>query len=170
MKIKDIKLTKYNDLSNRKSYDYFIDKVEPRPELNGQQASFKDVTLDEMEVLKKVIGKDEHIQLILDIFFVDVKLNDLYLYDFLSFYKWLVDALQKFHEKEVSFVGDADSKLLSAGIERLNQFGVWNTKIALAEQFGKFPSEIGKMRYLEVLQIVGYNSIRTDIQNNLNKQ
>lgn len=169
MKLKDIKIKDLSKLHTQKAYEIFAKIIPAKNVLNGQDFNFENLTFDEVSVIKRLLNKKDN-ESILNLIhiFVDVELNDLYYFEFVAFLKWLNNELTKYQTKE-SELSVLDAKLIGAGIERLNKYGELNTKIQLGEQFGKLPSEIGKMKYLQVLQIMGFNSEREIIRQNLNK-
>jgi hypothetical protein len=165
MKLKDILIKDYLQLKDKSAYDLPAKHIPAKPEINGINVNFHNVTFDEMTVLKKNI---QDYNVVLKIF-TNFELENIYFFDFVQFYKWVIESVTKYSETEQSMSDGYDTKLINAGIENLNKYAELNSKIALAEQFGKLPADIGKMRYLEVLQIMGFNSERFKIQQNLNK-
>jgi len=75
---------------------------------------------------------------------------------------WLLRILD-LEQKQLS--AEPDEKLLRLNAaERLKGVSHLLTKIRLAEQFGKLPSDIGKMKYSQVFTILVANKRQADLQ------
>jgi hypothetical protein len=168
VKIKDIKI-KHLSKNNTKAFEIYANIIPANNIICGKEVNFMELTFDEVSVIKRLLTRntDESLKMIIKIF-TDEKIENVFYYELISFIKWLTKTIIEFQTKE-NELSVTDSKMLSAGIERLNMFGELNTKIQLAEQFGKLPSDIGKMTYVQVLQIMSYNSVKHQIQKELNK-
>ena len=96
-----------------------------------------------------------------------MKLEDCRIIDFYQWQKYVVEELNVRTKREAQ-LEITDPRLKQAGAERLNIFGELNTKIALAEQFGTTPQEVGGWNYDFVVNILLFNKVRAEI--NLIKQ
>ena len=170
MKIQDIKLANYNKLQNTYVYDIWIDYIQPRPYLQGIKSKDKqDLTFDEVSFLKKYLQKFDfqNFEMFIKIFFHNfeqIKITDLYFFDFVAWYKFVINEIESIIEIENTINYDADPIMKVAGIDKLERFGELNTKIQLGEQFGKLPNEIGQMLWADVVTILMYNAEKSAIE------
>ena len=182
MKVKDIKLKKCFKLSNTTAYDIWFDLVDANAMLNGQKSKGRmDWTFDEVTYIRKYINDFtlDNLQQIYDICFLPkkllkfvptkTKLQNLYLFEMIAWYKYISNEIKEINEYESSISNEPSIELIQAGIDRMKRFEYLNTKIPLAEKFGKSPQEIGQWKWIDVFLYSSYTATFTDIQNKHSK-
>jgi len=167
MKVKDIKLSKYSTLSEveQKVYELWFDYIQPLSELQGQTSKgHNDWTFDEVAFIKQYINDFNHVEKIFDICFKNLKINDLYLFEVLAWRKWVINEVDTILDLESRISNAIEPELELAGIDELNKFKEWNTKIDLGSQFGVKPQDIGDWKWQDVFVIMWRNSTVTRVQ------
>jgi hypothetical protein len=171
MDIKNITIKEYFTLSNTLVYDSVFEFLKPTNEFRGKRCNFKSLSFDEVSVLKKIIGNPtiDNLRLIYKILYKEW-FDGGNVIEFMQSYKWILDKIKEVGERENKLLkSDTDYKLVQAGINNLNKFGILNTKINLAERFGVTPKEIGQWKYIDVLHIQSHGITTQQIQKNLSK-
>lgn len=89
--------------------------------------------------------------------------------DFYTAFNWIGDQLKMVYEVEKELQGDVDTKLIQAGVEKLNIFKELNILIAIGEKFSKPPHEVEKWSYEMVFSLTLHDKISNEIQTNYSK-
>jgi len=88
----------------------------------------------------------------------------------MSFILWIIDELKKINELETTYLkSDPDSKLLQAGIHKLDQFGLMNTLDNLARGCPWDYDKVRELRYSVVFDKQYMEIIKSEIEKKLTK-
>lgn len=79
-----------------------------------------------------------------------------------------IETIIRAEQKLQSQYPDQKWEMVGGG-EKMAKFGIYNTTIALAEQFNTTPQEIEKWQYSHVFTILLHNVTRHDLQHQMNK-
>lgn len=166
VKLKNITVREYLSLDYTFNYDTAFELIEPKNWFKGRFCRWEKLTFDQMTLVKRIMINPaiEDFGLLYRITYKTDFLQGSII-EFFQSKKWLdkkVIETLKMEEKLLSSV--PDPKLIAAGIERLKKFGELNTKIDLAAQFGKTPTEIGEWKYTDVLLVKARNITMGEIQ------
>ena len=180
--INNITIKEYFELKDSSEYDIFIDTLQPNNVFNGKRCNLSKLTFDEVEVIKKIFLnptieniKDLFIELFrlgtIEVSAINEFLNTS-IFDLFRSKKYIQEWLTNLIETEnKQLAGIPDDKLVMINAaERLKAVSHLLTKIKLAEQFGKSPSEIGNWKYITVFTILIANKINNDIQIDYSRQ
>jgi len=172
MKIKNIKIEDYYKLTNTTIYDVVFEFLEPVNSFKNSICDFDKLTFNQVSVFKKLINSPtfENLRFIYSELY-NQWFDNGNVIEFMQSYKWMLNKLKEVLDREKKMLFSVpDPKLIQAGINTLDKYGVWNTYINLAEQFNLNPREIGNWRYLDVLLIQARNKDVKEIRTNLSKK
>lgn len=176
MQIEDITIQEYFTMEDTSQYDIFIDILNPVNMFSGQRCNTKNLTFDEVEVMK-VLFQNPTFNTIEDLIKLCYRLKgdmnrsaelqylSTSVFDLFRAKTFLQEFITETIDKERMWLsGKKDDKMLMINAEqRLKPFSHLLTKIKLAEQFSTTDSEIGMWKYTKVFTILTANKIRADL-------
>ena len=179
MKVKNVTIYEYITGQDNGECDAFLDVINPKNELCGNDCNFNRLTFDEVEVIKSIL-RNPNLKDMKDIFmmlynvrgsFKQSAENEFYeesIYKFFAARKYLINFINEISEKERKHLStEACEKWeMVNGGKRLAPVSHLLTKIRLAKEFSTTPREIGNMKYSEIFSILvaenRYNSVMKD--------
>lgn len=171
MEVKNIAIKKYLELDYKFSYDLIFEHIPPENLFNGKICNEKNLTFDEVTVIKKLSANPtiDAMTLLYKVCYEEENFLKCKVIDFFKSKKWLDNMIIALVEREkIMLFSNPDERQIRAGSEKLKKFGTLNTKIKIGQMFGLPPREIGAWKYVDVLHIEAWNVTTGEIQKNLN--
>ena len=174
--IDNISVLEYFQLEDTSDYDIFIETINAKNIFNGHRFDKSKLTFDEVEILKGILQNpnlDNIKEMFIELFHLgnyktsaDNEFNNTSVFDLFRAKKYIQDYIVKIVDTENKVLaGVPDDKLImiNAG-EKLKAVSHLLTKMRLAEQFSKAPSEIGNLKYNTVFSYMLANKLSNDVQ------
>lgn len=176
MEIIDIKLKYYLRKKNTRQFDIWFELVEASEFLKLRKSKgLNDWTFDEVVYLRQIMSEFniEAIQKVYDICFEEKKILklfkqkvnvlNLWTFELIAWWKWVIEELEKVNGYERNLESDTDVIAIQAGIDAMGKFGFLNTKIPLAERLGVLPDDVGRWKWTQVYLYSFYYKTKNDI-------
>jgi len=177
MNIEDITIREYFTMRDTSEYDVFLDVINPKNKLCGNECNLNNITFDEYHVMRGVFNQPviEDIQeLLIHIYnikggFMCTDVNKFLsesIFNFFRVFNYLKEYIVKRNELEANALSSTpDYRMIAVNAnERLSPYSSQLTKNRLAEQFGQDPSTIGGWKYSKVFNILAANHALSTVQ------
>jgi hypothetical protein len=127
------------------AYEVLFEYVEPANIINRKEGrTINQLTVNEVAVIKSHVGKD--FQTVLNIFHPDIEMRNIRIYDLYQFQKWIIKELEVIMKREER-LKITDTKLIGAGANDLQKYGVLNTIDTIAQRYSQKPQDVGNWNY-----------------------
>lgn len=166
MQVEDITIAEYFSMEDTTKYDIFIEAIKPKNEFAGKSCDTKNLTFDEVEVMKNILANpnfEDIMELFILVFRIrgnmDISEKEIYynasIFDLFRATNYLKEFIIGVYEKEKMWLSakEDDRLLMINAHNRIKPFSHLMAKVSLAKMFGKTPQEIGKWRYVDVFNI-----------------
>ena len=173
IKLKNISVKDYLALKYKFTYEQAYEFIEPKNLINGKECNINELLFEEVAAIKMLYSNSniDKVKMLFSICYKEKNVLTCGVLEFFQSKKWLdieIDALLK--REKAMLNRPADPKMLAAGVQNLNKFGIANTTVSLGAQFGCEPRKVLRWKYVDVLIIQAINVTTGEIQRNLAKQ